>query len=190
MATMATPREEEPQIVVPMIDVSVGWPGAEADDVERLITVPLERALREIQGVRYVYAISQPSGAMVIVRFFVNWDPERALINVRDKVANVYADLPPGVMQARIEPRSIDDVPILAMTFSSDLYDPLTLRRMAAEVEERVRQVPNVSTTTLIGGLRREIRVELDPARLAASGLAPAVVMQALQKTRRVATGR
>ena len=183
MATMATPREEEPQIVVPMIDVSVGWPGAEAEDVERLITVPLERALREIQGVRYVYAISQPSGAMVIVRFYVNWDPERALINVRDKVANVYAGLPPGAMPASIEPRSIDDVPILAMTFSSEKYDPLTLRRMAAEVEERIRQIPNVSTTTLIGGLKREFRVELDPARLGASGLAPAVVMQALQKT-------
>ena len=183
MATLATPREEEPQIVVPMIDVTIGWPGAEAEDVERLITVPIERALREIQGVRYVYATSQPSGAMVIVRFYVNWDPERALINVRDKVDNVYADLPPGVMRARIEPRSIDDVPILALTLSSNEYDPLTLRRMAAEVEERVRQIPDVSTTTLTGGLKREIRVELDPARLAASGLAPAVVLQALQKT-------
>jgi multidrug efflux pump subunit AcrB len=183
MATLATPREEEPQIVVPMIDILVGWPGAEAEDVERLVTVPVERALREIPGVRYVYATSQPSGAMIIVRFLVNSDPERALINVRDKVDNARAALPPGVLPATITQRSIDDVPILALTFSSDLYDPLTLRRMAAEIEERVRQVPDVSTTTLIGGLRREIRVELDPERLAASGLAPAVVLEALQRT-------
>ena len=104
MAVVATPREEEPQIVVPMIDLLVGWPGATAEDVERLVTVPLERALREIPGVEYVYATSQPSGAMLIVRFLVNWDPERALINVRDKAANAQALLPAGVMAPQIIP--------------------------------------------------------------------------------------
>jgi multidrug efflux pump subunit AcrB len=183
MATLATPREEEPQIVVPMIDVMVGWPGAAAADVERLVTVPIERALREIPEVRYVYATSRPSGAMLIARFFVNSDPEHAMINVHDKLSNAYARLPTGVQPASVTTRSIDDVPILALTFSSDLYDPLTLRRMAAEIEERVRQIPDVSTTTLIGGLRREIRVELDPQRLAASGLAPAIVLKALGET-------
>jgi preprotein translocase subunit SecF len=182
LAVVATPREEEPQIVVPMIDVVVGWPGAEADEVERLVTVPLERAVREIPGVEYVYATSQPSGALVIVRFLVNWDPERALINVRDKVDGVASGLPPGVRRPEITPRSIDDVPILALTFSSSAHDPLTLRRMAAEIEERVRQVPNVATTTLIGGLGRELRVELDPERLAASGVPPAQVLAALRR--------
>jgi len=182
LAVVGTPREEEPQIVVPMIDVLAGWPGAEADEVERLVTVPLERALREIPGVEYVYATSQPSGAMIVVRFLVNWDPERALINVRDKVDNVASRLPPGVRRPEITPRSIDDVPILALTISSSTYDPLTLRRMAAEIEELVRQVPNVATTTLIGGLRRELRVELDPERLAASGVPPAQVLAALRR--------
>jgi multidrug efflux pump subunit AcrB len=182
LAVVGTPREEEPQIVVPMIDVLVGWPGTEADEVERLVAVPLERALREIPGVEYVYATSQPSGAMIVVRFLVNWDPERALINVRDKVDNVVSGLPPGVRRPEITPRSIDDVPILALTISSATYDPLTLRRMAAEIEERVRQVPNVATTTLIGGLRRELRVELDPERLAASGVSPAQVLAALRR--------
>jgi multidrug efflux pump subunit AcrB len=180
LAVTATPREEEPQIVVPMIDVFAGWPGATTADVERLVTVPLERAIREIEGVEYVYATSQPSGAMLIARFFVNWDPERALINVRDKVANVEAALPAGAMPVRVVPRSIDDVPILALTFSSDRYDPLTLRRIAAEIEEEARRVPNVAATAVLGGLRREIRVELDPERLAARGLAPATVFQAL----------
>ena len=181
LAVVATPREEEPQIIVPMIDVFAGWPGATASDVERLVTVPLERAIREIQGVEYVYATSQPSGAMLIARFYVNWDPERALINVRDKVANVQAALPAGAMPVQVVPRSIDDVPILALTFSSDRYDPLTLRRIAAEIEEEARRVPNVAGTTLLGGLRREIRIELDPERVSSRGLAPAMVFQALQ---------
>jgi len=182
LAVAATPREEEPQIVVPMIDVLAPWPGADASDVQRLVTVPLERAVREIPGVEYVYATSRPSGAMLVVRFLVNWDPERALINVRDKVANVAPILPSGAMAPSIMPRSIDDVPILAVTFSSDRYDPQALRQMAAEVEEKIREVPNVSTTTLIGGLRRQIRVELDPQRLAARNLAPAAVYMALRQ--------
>ncbi|HXV76776.1 MAG TPA: efflux RND transporter permease subunit, partial [Candidatus Polarisedimenticolaceae bacterium] len=183
MATLATPREEEPQIVVPMIDVMIGWPGASAEDVERLVTVPLERALREIPEVRYVYATSRPSAAMLIAQFYVNSDPERALINVRDKAANAGGRLPAGVAPATITSRSIDDVPILALTLASGRYDPLTLRRIAAEIEEDVRQIPGVSTTTLIGGLGREIRVELDLERLAARGLAPAVVLDALERS-------
>ncbi|HEU4401643.1 MAG TPA: efflux RND transporter permease subunit, partial [Candidatus Polarisedimenticolia bacterium] len=182
LAVVATPREEEPQIIVPMIDVLAPWPGATAPDVERLVTVPLERAIREIPGVEYVYSTSQPSGALIIARFYVNWDPERALINVRDKVANALPVLPQGALPPGVTPRSIDDVPILAVTFSSPRYDPLTLRRIAAEIEEEMRQVPNVSTTTLLGGLRRELRVAIDPGRLAARGLAPAAVFEALRR--------
>jgi multidrug efflux pump subunit AcrB len=181
MAVLATPREEEPQIVVPMIDVFASWPGASAADVERLVTIPLERATREIADVEYVYATSQPSGTMLVVRFLVNSDPERALVNVRDKVANVRALLPPEVPEPQVVPRSIDDVPILALTFSSHDYDPMQLRRMAAEFEEQARRVPDVAATTLIGGLRREIRVEIDPERLAARGLGPVAVFAALQ---------
>jgi multidrug efflux pump subunit AcrB len=182
LAVAATPREEEPQIIVPMIDVMAPWPGADTGDVERLVTVPLERAVREIPGVEYVYSTSRPSGAMLVVRFLVNWDPERALINVRDKVANAAAFLPSGSMPPTITPRSIDDVPILAMTFSSSRYGPQALRQMAAELEEKIREVPGVSTTTLTGGLRRQIRVDLDPRRLAARGLSPAAVYMALRQ--------
>ncbi len=180
MAVVATPREEEPQIVVPMIDVVAGWPGAEATDVERLVAVPLERAIREIREVEYVYSTSQPSGAMLIVRFYVNSDPERALVNVREKVASAMPSLPAGALPPTVTPKSIDDVPILALTFSSGRYDPMQLRRMAAEIEEEVRAVPDVAATALLGGLRRELRVEIDPERLAARGIAPAVAHMAL----------
>ncbi|MBZ5639255.1 MAG: efflux RND transporter permease subunit [Acidobacteriia bacterium] len=182
LAVVATPREEEPQIVVPMIDVLAPWPGAEAAEVERLVAVPLERALREIPEVEYVYSTSRPSGAMVIARFFVNSDPSRALVGVRDKVANAIPSLPAGALAPSITPRSIDDVPILALTFSSGRYDPLALRRMASEIEEQARAVSNVAATSLLGGLRREIRVEPDPERLASRGLAPAAVFMALEK--------
>ncbi len=182
LAVVATPREEEPQIVVPMIDVLAAWPGADAPEMERLIAVPLERAIREIPGVEYVYSTSQPSGAMIVARFFVNSDPERALIGVRDKVANAASSFPAGAMPPTVTPRSIDDVPILAITFSSDRHDPLALRRMAAEIEEEIRAVPHVASTTLLGGQKREIRVELDPERLASRGLAPAAVFLALEK--------
>ena len=181
MAILATPREEEPQIVVPMIDVTAAWPGAAAADVERLVIVPLERAIREIPDVEYVYGTSQPSGGMVIVRFHVNADPERAFVNVREKVAGAMPALPAGVLPPAVIGRSIDDVPILALTLSSERDGPLTLRRMASELEEHVRAVPEVAATTLIGGLRREIRVELDPARLGAHGLAPLAALEALR---------
>jgi multidrug efflux pump subunit AcrB len=180
MAVVATPREEEPQIVVPMIDVMAAWPGASAADVERLVVAPLERALREIPEVEYVYATAQPSGAMLVVRFLVNSDPERAVVNVREKVATAAARFPAGVPPPAVIPRAIDDVPILALTFASGAHDPMALRRMAAEFEEQARRLPDVSATTLIGGLRREIRVELDADALAARGLPPAAVVASL----------
>ena len=172
-AVLATPREEEPQIVVPMIDIGIGWPGAGASDVERLVAVPLERSIRRIPEVEYVYVTSRPSGALIIVRFYVNSDPERALVNVRARVADALPGLPPGATAPEITERSIDDVPIFAATFSSDTYDPMTLRRIASEVEEDIRRVPHVAQTTLMGGLRREIRVELDLDALAARDIPP-----------------
>lgn len=180
LAVVATPREEEPQIIVPMIDVFAGWTGSSAADVERLVTVPLERAVREIPEVEYVYATSRPSGAMLVVRFFVGADPERAVVNVRSKIETARAQLPEGAQVLSIVPRSIDDVPILAVTLSSGRYDTMALRRMAAELEETVRAVPQVATTTLLGGARREIRVELDTQALASRGLSPSLIARTL----------
>ena len=129
LAVMATPREEEPQIVVPMIDVFAGWPGASAADVERLVTVPLERAVREIPEVEYVYATSRPSGTMLVVRFYVGADSERAVVNVRSKIETARSALPDGASVSSIVPRSIDDVPILAVTLSSALKLIESVRR-------------------------------------------------------------
>ena len=190
MAIVVTPREEEPQIKVPMIDVFVALPGREPVEVERQAAAPLEKEMWSIPGVEYVYSTSSPGRAMLIVRFLVGEDPDRALVRVRAKLdamaAGWPADLPPPLVKAR----SIDDVPVWAMTFWSPTQDPATLRQVAAEVENEIKTIPDVSDTALIGGLKREFRVELDPALLAARGLSPSAVLGALSAAnRRTAAG-
>jgi multidrug efflux pump subunit AcrB len=181
LAVWTTPREEEPQIKVPMIDVFVSAPGRSAVEVERQLIAPLEKAFWSIPGVEYVYSTSSPEGGFVVLRFAVGEDPDRAAVRVRAKLdAQIDAwprDLPPPL----VKPRSIDDVPIWALTLWSRTQDPATLRTLAAEVENEIKTIPEVSDTALIGGLRRQFRVELDPARLSARGLAVLSVLPAIQ---------
>ncbi len=184
------PREEEPQIKVPMIDVHVAMPGATAAEVANRVTRPMEKLLWEIPGVEYLYSTSSPGGALVIVRFVVGTDIEAALVRLNQKLQANFDRIPRGVSAPLVKPRSIDDVPILALTLHSARYDHLELRRLAAQLEEVVKSVPQVAETTLIGGVRRAVRVQFEPAALAARGLTPAEVTVALQAAnRRVQAG-
>ncbi len=176
-AVIALPREEEPQIIVPMIDVFVQMPGASAKEVEQRVTSPMEKLLWEIPGVQYVYSTSSPGMAMVVVRFYVGEDEERSIVRLQSKLMANMDRIPCCVTPPLIKPRYIDDVPILALTLWSDSADHYTLRRVAAETENLIKREKNVSTTTLIGGYRRQVRVELDPVRLAAFGLSDQQVM-------------
>ena len=185
LAVIVTPREEEPQIKVPMVDVFASMPGRGAVEVERRAAVPLERALWSIPGVEYVYSTSSPGAALVVVRFRVGEDPDRALVRVRSKLDALADSWPRDWPPPLVKPRSIDDVPIWALTLWSATRDPSTLRQIAAEVENEIKTIPEVSDTSLIGGLRREFRVELDPARLGARGLAPVAVLAALEAANR-----
>ena len=180
-AVWKTPREEEPQIIVPMIDVFVQAPGLSAKEVEQRVTNPMEKLLWEIPGVEYVYSISRPDMSMTIVRFYVGEDEEKSILKTYNKLYANFDLIPPGVSQPLIKPRSIDDVPILGLTFWSNAYDGYMLRRIAAQVADEVKAIDDVSQTQLIGGLRRQLRVELLPDRLAAYGLALSSVLQALQ---------
>jgi len=184
-AIIMLPREEEPQIKVPMIDVLVAMPGAGAKEVEERVTRPMEKLLWEIQGVEYIYSMSYPGQSVVIVRFKVGEDVERSLVKLNQKLQMNFDRIPHGVSQPLVKPRSIDDVPILALTFHSDRYDHLTLRRLVAQVDDAVKQVPLVSETTLIGGARRQVRVLLDPVRLASRGLSPVGIVPLLQQSNR-----
>jgi multidrug efflux pump subunit AcrB len=182
LAVVVTPREEEPQIVVPMMDVFVAYPGATAKEVEERVTKPMERKLWEIDGVEYVYSITRPGMAMAIVRFTVGQRSEDSIVKLYNKLMSNADLVPAGVMQPLIKPRSIDDVPVLAATLWSERLDGYTLRRVGAEVVEALNRIDNVSETTLIGGERRQVRVLLDPARLRGTGLSALQVLGALRQ--------
>jgi multidrug efflux pump subunit AcrB len=176
---LQTPREEEPQIVVPMLDVFVQMPGASAEEVAQRATVLIEKLLREVPGVEYLYSISHPGTSLVIVRFYVGTKEEDAIVKTYNKLYSNLDRIPQGVSQPIIKARSIDDVPILALTLWGKNYDAYGLRRIAGELEHSLKQLDDVSEATIIGGQTRRMRVILDTQRLAAYGLTPgSVVMQ------------
>jgi multidrug efflux pump subunit AcrB len=184
-ATLLLPREEEPQIKVPMIDVMVAMPGFSAREVEERATRPMEKLLWEIPGVEYVYSTSSEGQSLAIVRFKVGEDVEKSLVKLNQKLQSNFDRIPPGVSYPLIKPKSIDDVPILALTFHSARYDHYTLRRLVAQVDDAVKQVPLVAETTIIGGARRQVRVLFDPVKLAARHLSPAGLVPMLQQANR-----
>ncbi len=184
-AIVMLPREEEPQIKVPMVDVLVAMPGFSAKEVEERATRPMEKLLWEIPGVEYLYSTSKPGESLVIVRFKVGEDLERSLVKLNQKLQQNFDRIPHGVAMPLVKARSIDDVPILALTFHSPRYDHLTLRRLVAQVDDAVKQVPQVAETTILGGARRQVRVLLDPAKLASRHLSPAGLIPRLQQANR-----
>ncbi|MBU6411711.1 MAG: efflux RND transporter permease subunit, partial [Verrucomicrobia bacterium] len=181
-AVFLLPREEDPQIKVPMIDVLVKMPGAGASEVEQRVTRPMEKLLWEVPGVKYVYSTSSEGQSLVIVRFRVGDDMNNCLVRLNQKLQSNYDKIPRGVSKPLIKAWSIDDVPILCLTFHSARYDHLTLRRLVAQVDDAVKQVTDVAGTAIIGGARREVRVLPDPAKLAARGLTLADLVPMLQQ--------
>jgi multidrug efflux pump subunit AcrB len=184
-AIVMLPREEEPQIKVPMIDVLVSMPGSSAREVEERATRPMEKLLWEISGVEYIYSTSRPGESLAIVRFKVGQNVEESLVKLNQKLQSNFDRIPRGVSYPLIKPRSIDDVPILALTFHSANYDHLMLRRLAAQVDDAIKQIPLVAETTLIGGARRQLRVLLDPARLASRNLTASEIVPMLTQANR-----
>lgn len=180
-AVFTTPREEEPQIVVPMIDIFVPFPGASAQETEERVAKPLEKKMSEIKGVEYVYSMSQPGMAIVTVRFVVGHNVENALVLLYNKIMSNMDAIPPGAGQPLVKPKSIDDVPILALTLWSKEYGDYDLRRVAAVLEDEIRQIPQVGEVDITGGRSREIRVLLQADRLAGYQLNPGEIMQTLQ---------
>ncbi len=166
VALSVTPREEEPQIVVPIADVFVDVPGASSLEVERLVSTRLEKLLYQIDGVEYVYSMSRPHQAVITVRFYVGENREASLIKIYNKIEMNKDQLPPQVNNWVVKPVEIDDVPILAATLWSENLDDFVLRRLAEELENRIQAVPNTGRTEIIGGRPRRIRVLLDPDRL------------------------
>ena len=181
-AVVMLPREEEPQIKVPMVDVLVSMPGFHAKEVEERATRPMEKLLWEIPGVEYIYSTSSEGQSTVIVRFKVGENMDSSLVKLNQKMQQNFDKIPHGVSMPLIKARTIDDVPILALTIHSPHYDHLTLRRLAAQVDDAIKQVPLVAEITIIGGAQRQVRVLLDPVRLASRNLSPAGLVPMLQQ--------
>ena len=181
-AIFMTPREEEPQIVVPMIDIYLPMAGSSPQEVQERVVKPFEAKLWEIKGVEYLYSMSRPGMGIITVRFQVGQPMEESLVKLYNKVMSNRSLLPPGASEPLVVPKSIDDVPILALTLWSDRYDHGTLRTLANEVADELKKSENSAETTVTGGLSRQVRVTLDAARLAGYGLSPLQIADTLQK--------
>jgi len=180
LAVLATPSEEEPQIIVPMIDIQVSMPGATPKEVENRVIGPMEKIVWEIPGVEYVYSTAADGQALTIVRFKVGSDTEKAVVATYAKLYQHLDWIPPGCSNPILKPHSIDDVPVLVVAFWGGNYDSRQLRTMVGAVNDEVRRIEGVGETTLTGGRKRAVMVEMNPDRLRAQGLDPVDILNAL----------
>ena len=168
-ATMHIPREEEPQIEVPMADIFIGFPGAEPKEVESKVVAPLEKIVSNIKGVEYVYSTTMKGQAMLIVQFYVGEDVERSLVKLYNEIMKNMDKMPKGVTMPLIKSRAIDDVPVLGLTVWSEHYDDYTLRQLGEELKNEIKKIPNVAEIKVLGGRSREVNVILDKDKMASN---------------------
>lgn len=180
-SVIMTPREEDPQIRVPMVDIIIPMPGSTPREVEQRVVTPMEKLMWEIPNVKYVYSTSASNYGIVIVRFKVNSSEENALLRIYDKIAGNMRLMPKGAMMPLIKMHSINDVPVLALTLWEKGRNSYSLTRIAQELAQRLRAVPDTSDVTIIGAQKREIKVTLDPVRMAAHHVNPLTIAQSLQ---------
>ena len=162
-----TPRQEDPQISVPMIDIFVQYEGASAQQVSSLVTEPLERIMSEIPGVRHVYSATQRGNAVVTVRYYVGEDLGQSIVKVHDKLQSNMDKIPPGVSMPLVKPKGIDDVPVVTVTLWSHNIDDASLRTLGLDVLQRLQEVPDTGQGFVVGGRQEQVRVEIQPQRLA-----------------------
>jgi multidrug efflux pump subunit AcrB len=177
---LITPREEDPQIVVPLADVYVQFPGHTAAEVERLVSTPLERMFYQIDGVEYVYSMSQDDAAIITVRFYVGQDRERSLVKLFKKLNENADSITPGISGWVMKPVEIDDVPIVTLAVKGAHQDSYALRRIGDELVERLSTIEEVSRSYVVGGQARTMTVQLNPEQLHAHQLAVLDVTRAV----------
>lgn len=175
------PREEEPQIAIPMADVMVGYPGASPSEVESRVIKPLEKVISNIKGVEHVHSMAMNGQAMLIVQFYVGEDIERSYVKLYDELMKHQGIFPQGVMQPMVKTRSIDDVPMMGVTLWSEKMDDFEIRQVAEEVTSEIEKVKDVAITKEIGGRNREVKVVLDKDKMAENGVDALGIMQMIQ---------
>ncbi|MDD3005553.1 efflux RND transporter permease subunit [Flavobacterium sp.] len=175
------PREEEPQINVPMADILVGYPGATPEEVESRVLEPLEKIISNIKGVEHLHSTAMNGQAMIIVQFYVGEDVERSYVKLYDELIKNQHIFPQGVYQPMVKTRSIDDVPMLGLTLWSDEYDDFQIRQIAEEVSSEIKKIKDVSSIREIGGRNRELKVVLDKDKMAENGVDALGIIQMIQ---------
>jgi len=181
MATFMTAREEEPQIVVPMVDLYIPYPGATPAEVEARVSKALERTLTEIPGVDYVYSTSMPDVALVTVRYKVGEDAEKSMVKLWSTIMKNMDKMPQGVQFPLMKKVSIDDVPVLNLTFWSKTNDAYALRQSAATVAEELKKIKNIGDVELKGGLKRQVKIVLNKAKMRQFNVSPLQIAHQLQ---------
>lgn len=180
-STTLIPREEEPQINVPMADILVRYPGASPQEVESRVLEPLEKIISNIKGVEHLHSTAMNGQAMIIVQFYVGEDIERSYVKLYDELIKNQHIFPQGVYPPMVRTRSIDDVPMLALTLWSEQYDDFQIRQIAEEVSSEIKKINDVASTKEIGGRSRQLKIVLDIDKMAESGIDPLQVMQMIQ---------
>jgi multidrug efflux pump subunit AcrB len=190
LALLVLPREEEPQISVPMVDIMVRADGLKAEDATRLVTEPLEAVVKGISGVEHVYSQTRDDRVMVTARFFVGTSPDAAILRVHEKIRANLDRIPVGIPEPMIVGRGIDDVAIVVVTLTAasgaaDRYDEAALHRLGEDLRVELAKLPDVGLTYLVGGRPEQIRIEPDPERLARTGLTLQQVVAKLEGANR-----
>ncbi len=170
-STMLIPREEEPQIDVPMADIFLRYPGASPKEVEARVSQPLEKIISNIKGVEYVYSTSMKGQAMLIVQFYVGEDIERSLVKLYNELMKNMDRMPAGVMMPLVKTRAIDDVPVLGLTLWSEKYDDYELKQLGQVLTNEIKKIPDVASVNILGGRSRQVSVTLDKDKMAGSGV-------------------
>ena len=180
-SSMLIPREEEPQINVPMADIMVGYPGANPAEVESRVIQPLEKIISNIKGVEHVHSMAMNGQAMIIVQFLVGQDVERSYVKLYDELAKHENMFPKGVYKPMVKTRSIDDVPMLGLTLWSETLNDYEIKQVAQEVTSEIEKVKDVAITKEIGGRNRQVKVVLDKDKMAENGIDALGIMQMIQ---------
>ena len=175
-----TPREEDPQISVPMVDIFVAYPGAAASEVANLVSEPLERLMSELPGVKHVYSMSRDGLSMVTVRFEVGERMEPSLVKLYNKLYSNMDLIPKGVMQPLVKPKSIDDVPVVTVTLSSSKLDLVQLRKLGLDALQRFKALPNTGQSFVTGGSREQVRIDVDLPRMSSHKVTLSQIAQAV----------
>lgn len=175
------PREEEPQINVPMADIMVGYPGASPAEIESRVVKPLEKIISNIKGVEHIHSMAMNGQAMLIVQFYVGEDVERSYVKLYDELNKHEDSFPTGIYKPIVKTRSIDDVPMLGLTLWSEKYTEFQIKQIAEEVTSEIEKIKDVAATKEIGGRNREVRVVLDKDKMAESGVDPMGIIQMIQ---------